>query len=494
MASDRENDEVRSVGNINMPEIPSDIWAQVLFLLTFKLCSASNNTKVLKYIMELTFEEPRYELDQPFVEEPTIRVLNPRYVTDRPLLIKSMDKDARNNIASLRRVNKTLNQLATPILFKYFDASFSASGSDTLENWAARMLEVSQSSVVEEIQCLSIGVKVVWGANWFSAYLFEATFVLPSLVHACKKLTSLEIYGPPFIPGKIDREDQTKGFAKTIENIFRRIAPSNKYCTLQTLHLTLPRVYDFVTLANKSTEHSPKPYRRPLLHFMKDLKHLHLKFTDSSEIFGRYISSAANKRQRTSSNTSLAIDFFHFATLPDLLHSLSMCAAHMHDMDIVDTHNLRSLQVLQLTRIKISPKKLAAISSRNVSTLKSIILSDLELKSGLWESVLLDFCALPSLEDFWINWGGYAKDGTSGHLNPRVPASLWEAGELRTRNEGDYFALATLQRHVNQVRTLAGYDPFDQTEYFYASQFTFRESEASKFLSVSNREKLALQT
>lgn len=380
-----------------------------------------------------------------------------------------MDRDTRNDIASLRLVNKTLHRLATPIFFKNFNACFSAHDFITPDTWAARLLEISQSPVVEEIQNLSIGVGTGWLSNGLKKYLFEAAFVLPPLVHACKKLTGLRIYGLKLDVDRMDYEDNSNLFVKAVEHIFRRIASNAQYRTLQTLELTLPLTYDFANLANTSRKHSPKPYRRPLLRFMKDLKHLHLAVSDKSGLGGeRYFNSEETQRHWMYPNTLHAIDFFHFATLPDRLHSLSICATHILDMDILDTHNLRSLQILQLTRVKISQEILAAIPSRNVSTLKSIEFDQLELKSGTWESLLLDFCSLPCLERFWINSCGYARDGTSHNLASGLFPPIDDPPEIETLNHGDIFALGSLQRHVNQVRTLAGYQPFTEYDYRFA--------------------------
>ena len=93
---------------------------------------------------------------------------------------------------------------------------------------------------------------------------------------------------------------------------------------------------------------------------------------------------------------------------------------------------------------------LAAISSRNVSTLKSDELDQLELKLGMCELMLLDFCFLLCLERFWIRSCGYAGDGTtSRNLAPGLCPPIDDPTEIETRNHGDMFARGSLQRHVN---------------------------------------------
>lgn len=375
-------------------------------------------------------------------------------------------------MASLRLVNRTFHRLATPILFKYFDACFSAFGLLMPFTWGARLLEISQNPVVEEVHNMSIGVGCHRSTLGFENYLFEAAFVLPPLVHACKKLKGLRIYAPKSDVEITDHEINQSLFMKTVEQIFRRITPNAQYCTLQSLELTLPLTHDFADMANVSTEHSPMPYKRPLLGFMKDLKHLHLAVSDDSGHGGdRYFFSEESTGHRMYPNASYARDFFNFASLPDRLHSLSICATHILNMDILKIGTLRSLQTLQLMRVKVSWEILAAISNRNVSTLKSINLHQLELKSGTWEAILLAFCSLSRLERFWITACGYSADGTSRNLALGFYPALGSSIEIESRSEDDLVALGTLQRHVNQVRTLAGYEPFGDTDYRFVNMY-----------------------
>ena len=66
----------------------------------------------------------------------------------------------------------------------------------TPDEWAARLLGISQSPVVEEVQRLSIGYRSLTSSKGLEQFLFEAASVLPALVHACNQLRALGIYGP----------------------------------------------------------------------------------------------------------------------------------------------------------------------------------------------------------------------------------------------------------------------------------------------------------
>lgn len=388
---------------------------------------------------------------------------------DIPFSAQPMGRAAQDDITSLRLVNKNLHRLSTPILFRYFKAHIYPNSLIPPHAWTARLLEFSQSPVVEEVQYLCIEIETHSSINGLEGDLFEVAFVLPPLVHACKKLIGLKISGSHTGIVTMDQNFDPEMFVKTVEHIFRRISPNAQYCPLQSLELTLPQTYDFAKLAKISTERSPKPYRRPLLHIMKDLKHLHLEVTEGSGGTGqRYSTSVESRRHRMYPNTLHAIDFFHFATIPDGLHSLSIIATHVLDMDLLETHNLRSLQTLYLNRVKISQETLTSISYRNTSSLKFIQLNDIELKSGTWESVLLDFCSLSSLECFWIHSCGYARDGTSRHLAPGLYPPVDDPQEIESLNHGDLDALGSLQTHVNQVRMLAGDEPFTEFDYSFA--------------------------
>ena len=390
-----------------------------------------------------------------------------------------MESDAQNDIASLRLVNKNLHRLTTPILFKYVNAHFFTGCLVSPHVWTARLLEFSQSPLVEAVQYLSVAFESHSLIDGVQGGLFEVAFALPPLVHACKKLKGLEIYGSVAEHGK-DHQFDPNLFVKTVEHIFRRVSPNTQYCTLQSLALTLPLTCDFAMLAKISTEHSPMPYRRPLLHILKDLKHLHLEVTDNSGEAGqRHSSSLESRRHRMYPNTLHAIDFFHFATIPDGLHSLSITATHILDMDVLDTSNLQGLQTLYLSRVKLSSETLTSISSRNASSLKSIELNELELKSGTWESVLTEFCSLSRLECFWIDLCGYAKDGTSAHLSSGLSSPNDDLEEIESLNYGDIAALGFLQKHVNGVRIWAGDEPYTDRDYRFAVDPSSDESNTS---------------
>ncbi|KAL9123715.1 MAG: hypothetical protein Q9217_006882 [Psora testacea] len=383
-----------------------------------------------------------------------------------------MDRDAREDIASLRLVNKALHRLATPILFRYFNACFPTHDLITPDDWAARLLGISQSPVIEEVQRLNIGFETSISYRGLERCLFEAAFVLPALVHACNKLTALRIDGSSASKSDVeimDHEVNQNLFMKTVEHVLRRIIPNAGSYSLQTLEMTLPLTHEFAKLADISIGRSPKPYRQPLLYFMKDLKHLHLAVSDNSGSGGqRYYSSVETKRHRKHPNTSYAASFFNIAMLPDRLHSLSISATHILDMDMLGICNLRNLRELQLNSVKISQEFLADISSRNLSTLKSVELDQVELKSGTWESMLLEFCVLPHLERFWISSCGYARDGTSQDLAPGLWPPMDDPEVIETLNYRDKYALGSLQRHVNQVRTLAGCETFTEYDYRFA--------------------------
>ena len=136
-------------------------------------------------------------------------------------------------------------------------------------------------------------------------------------------------------------------FMKTVEHVLHRITLNAGSYTIQTLEMALPLTLDFAQLLDISTECSPKPYPQPLPCFMKDLKHLCLAVSDDSGFEGqRYNSSVESKRHQKHPNTSHAASFFNFASLPDRLHSLSICATHILDMDIQDISNLQTLREL----------------------------------------------------------------------------------------------------------------------------------------------------
>lgn len=380
-----------------------------------------------------------------------------------------MDPYTRRNMASLRLVNKTLHRLATSILFKYFNACFPSHRYASPDSWAAKLLEISKSQVVDEIRYLSIRVGYYPPYYGLGKYICEAAFVLPPLVHACKKLTGLKIRGPQSNLEIMNPEADLDLFVKTVEQIFRGIAPSAQYRTLQVLELNLPLTGDFAMLGKASGNHSPTSSGQSLLCFMKDLKHLRLKFSSDSDLGLKVYSSAVqSERNHMYHDMVNDTDFFHFATLPDRLHTLSISATYSHKMDMLEIENLRSLHTLFLRSVKISQENLAVISGQNVPTLKSITLDQIELTSGTWESTLLDFCFLPCLQDFWVHGCGYALDGTSHNL-ALDPHGIDEAFiELLTLNDGDKSALGTLQRQVNHARTLAGYEPVSEDHYRFA--------------------------
>ena len=82
--------------------------------------------------------------------------------------------------------------------------------------------------------------------------------------------------------------------------------------------------------------------------------------------------------------------------------------------------------------------------------------------------MFLEFCVLPHLERFWISSCGYTRDRTSQDLAPGLWPPMDDLEDIETLDHRDKYALGSLQRHVNQVRTLAGCEPFTEYDYRFA--------------------------
>jgi hypothetical protein len=104
---------------------------------------------------------------------------------------------------------------------------------------------------------------------------------------------------------------------------------------------------------------------------------------------------------------------------------------HILDMDHLDVKHLNSLQSLELYRVRISFDHLLSIAEQNKSTLRSVFVWYVELKSGTWTDVLLGLCQLPQLVSFPVDSAGYAKAGDSSKWTPRLLPKIDDPQEHR---------------------------------------------------------------
>ena len=379
-------------------------------------------------------------------------------------VFQGANDQTRKDMAALRLVNKCLNRLATPILFKTFDAYFPGENFTSSVDWAARLVQMSQGPVIEFVQVLNLGFARYETCSQLEPYLMEAACVLPALVKACRSLKALRI-NHSWIETKLlamssDHGNSKDLYMKMIEHILRQLSSSPQVHNLELLEMSMPLTHDFAELQRVASTSSPAPYPRPFFAFMKGLKHLLIAVLDKSGSGGeRYFFTPESESHQRYPNTIHVGSFLKLASLPERLHTLSIHATHMLDLDLLGSYSLGSLRKLILSRVRVSHQVVADLSCCNNSTLASVEFAFVELKSGTWATIHEHFRNLPQLKRCWIESCGYTEDGASADLARGIWPPVDDSKELESLHGKDYEALANLQRYINHARILAGQPP-----------------------------------
>lgn len=285
-----------------------------------------------------------------------------RYVC--PLPTVSPPGSRRRSMAQIRLVNRAFHDIATPRLFRNFDARFSPSSSDGPRRWASKLLDLSESPLADHIKTLEIGFARAWVYhNNPSPFLMEAAFAIPTLMRACNQLRVLSISGSVRTSVlRVDQDEQYYDiFMKTIEVTLRSFSRNSFHATLDTLEMRLPLAYDYARLA---TSLAP----------VSSIQHLEIAISDASGSGGgRFDYGGDSHRHRSHPNRAHTAGFWNFiTTIAANLQSLCIACTHVLDLDLLPIDDLDCLRELVLRRVQMSQRKFVHFTTQNASSLRAI--------------------------------------------------------------------------------------------------------------------------
>lgn len=359
-----------------------------------------------------------------------------------------IDPKARSDLSSLRLTCKAFDRIATPTLFRFLTIQFpdGIGGIPPIADRMAQILQLSESHLLRHVRTVCICCQLQPGKVEASG-LCHAKMVLPGVIRAYSGLIAL----------RIDDKWMTGSWAEALtEHMLRMISLESRMSRLRSLSILFPNTHVFYMLLQTSSATSPRPYKRPLLDFVKSIRHLRLSARAAvaglcRTVSNRYGPSARKDLLPGCEDPSQVNAFFSLAETPDQVLFLELeKSQEVHDIDVFDVNKLKSLHSRKLREMYASPETLLSLLTSNLSILKGIELDVITIKGVHgWANVINSLLMATKLMDFNIANGFY-----SNYYHRDWYLQL-----------EDYEALRSLERHVNRNRELAGFEPLDSTRF-----------------------------
>ena len=341
-----------------------------------------------------------------------------------------------------------------------------------------KLLELSRAEYAQHVRVITVGIarvlkdpETIMVAN----YIRDLESILPACFPSYPRLKTLCITGPCY-PGGHEEDlpfpaDLRRSLIRTIETTLSHAAAKS----FTELSLALPITHDFASLIGNQCTALARPTQVEDL--LATLSHLDVTIGDNSGQGGQHwMSKPRSDTQKAYPNEAFAPAFFKFIESANNVKSLRINATHVLDMDLLDTGRFCNFRILELKNLKVSWNRLVAVVENNTETLHAIGLEGIQLKSGTWKALLLEFCSLPQLDYYVMDLCSYSTDGLSATMIPAAVADL--DSEIETNSIHDFHALGHLQRQVIYRRDLLGLPQMMTFDLKYSNWKTLEEAEA----------------
>ncbi|KAK7921609.1 hypothetical protein PG985_009631 [Apiospora marii] len=190
---------------------------------------------------------------------------------------------------------------------------------------------------------------------------------------------------------------------------------------LQELHINYPFAHDLARLLHDES----RPSRNHIAEVFRRLRHLGIHLTESkSQIDWPY---PQRHWYDAPSNRECVGNVIELVALAENLQSLDLGSCEAVDLDGLAAPRSWRLRSLKLQGTTISPANLMRLIGGSRDTLESVLLLEVEFKSGTWEQVLQAVARIePSiLFNFQMHTCMYSVHGTSAELYLGVDGA-WE--------------------------------------------------------------------
>ena len=364
-----------------------------------------------------------------------------------PRIERGLFPDDRQSFQNFRLASKALCKAASPFLFCAVNAG------SIYEMW--KVHAISESIYGPCVQRLTISpAEDLEQADSPESYLSQMCMTLPICVRNLPRLRILSIDNPRW-----DKVGSSKISSDILFRAAQIISRFGRFPELEELNLSLNVAYGFAIQALSGPPMKPTKHRRPLEECLSQLRSLHVDIRDYT--YGEHdgsLETPMSEAQILFPNLNHGRKMiFGFIEVATRLESLSLGCDQLLDVDGLNIAAFKRLKTLTLSRVQISVEHLQTLITQNKATIRTLALKEIELKTGMWESILLDLCSFPHLEEICIGACGYVPCSNFAlSLLPPNVEDMSVTEYLESCEWDDYDALEELQNHMMRVQDAAG--------------------------------------
>ena len=358
------------------------------------------------------------------------------------------EKVTFHDLKRLRLVNKQLAKAATPMLFNFIDATWTAFDREGPLRWSERLKDISQSSIAQHIRNLAVG----WRSQSESASDIPDSCVDEDMVRQVgakiRSGNSLPIWIQPLedlctnlktlrVIGHYEDYDEPpldEFLFLCLDQIFKRFETKGAKAHLPMIELDLRTGY--LRHSSKFTSSSTSA-----LPWMRNVSTLQITAPEDEDFEEMDI---YNERVHI---LRVGLDLTMKHTVSLVFHG-GYNVLQKARPDSVHTGNIRNLSLSELT---ISTELLIEMCHGDQKTLESLSLQKVIVDSDNWVGSLIALCELSKLQYFGLHNCRYK---CNRYLLLRQAADRDHA--IQSYDFHKYIGLREVQKHVNGVRVRMG--------------------------------------
>ncbi|KAF8632761.1 hypothetical protein AX15_001699 [Amanita polypyramis BW_CC] len=299
--------------------------------------------------------------------------------------------DDNGMLKSLRLVNKAFRNAATPFVFKCV-AFFPAIRSKRVD--VQTLMSIVNSDIAVYVKTLVIRPMLSSSVDeqWLQCTQFA--HALPICFAKFRNLSAICIDGSIFLG--LDREPKQTYETILLLSLRRSFLKAVHSASAQAevrgltgLELDFPILEGF--FQSFSGHHDQISGALPRLEHLAVTQHAHARITHPSSLTTQQLYYPDLQYQGR---------FWTFIGLATNLRSLKIHCSNVLNLDEICLSSLQKLEVLDLARVRCRTETLISICSPSRASLKSLLLSEIRLITGLWADVFHRLKEIPTLTVF----------------------------------------------------------------------------------------------